>query len=484
MIIKRARRNKNIRNTDNTDKKDKKDKIINVIGAGLAGCEAAYQAARLNVVRHGGVRVKLFEMKPGKFSPAHKNKNFAELVCSNSFKAKSVENAVGLLKKELETGGSLIIEAAYETQVPAGGALAVDRERFSDYITNKIRADRNIEIINREATDLSEFGDEAVIIATGPLTSDKLQEEIKNLLGEEYMFFFDAAAPIVSLDSIDFSGGSNKNTSGAFYASRYDKGDKDYINCPMTKEEYREFYNALLYAETARLHDFERDYIEKNVFEGCMPVETLARRGEETLLFGCMKPVGITDPETGKQPYAVVQLRQDDSAKTMYNIVGFQTNLTFGEQKRVFSLIPALKNCEFLRYGVMHRNTFINSPKLLDADYSLRKSRNIYFAGQITGVEGYIESASSGFAAGIAAFEKIHTGKKFVFPKSTMIGALAHYISDERIGAGRFQPMSANFGIIENPKPHEKIKGGKKAVKQRIAEISIEYMQEWKLSQK
>ena len=417
-------------------------------------------------------------MKPEKFSPAHKNRNFAELVCSNSFKAKTTDNAIGLLKKELEIGGSLIIEAAYKTQVPAGGALAVDRESFSQYITDKIRAHENIEVINGEVTDLKKFAGETVIIATGPLTSEIFHNEIKNLLGEEYLSFFDAAAPIVSVDSIDFIDDSGENSSGAFYASRYDKGDKDYINCPMTKDEYEEFYNALLAAETVKLHDFEREYIEKNVFEGCMPVETLARRGRDTLLFGCMKPVGITDPITGKQPYAVVQLRQDDSAKTMYNIVGFQTNLTFGEQKHVFCLIPALKNCEFLKYGVMHRNTFINSPKLLDTDYSLRNSNNTdyYFAGQITGVEGYIESTSSGFAAGIAAAEKIITGEKIIFPRRTMIGALAHYISDASIASGSFQPMSANFGIIENPSLHEKIKGGKKAVKQRIAEISIEYM--------
>lgn len=437
-------------------------------------------------------------MKPEKFSPAHKNKNFAELVCSNSFKAMSTENAVGLLKKELETGGSLIIEAAYKTQVPAGGALAVDRENFSEYITDRINEIKNIEIIHGEVTDLRRFGGEnendteSVVIATGPLTSDKFQEEIKNLLGEEYLSFFDAAAPIVSVDSINFMDVSEEfgesGKSGAFYASRYGKGDKDYINCPLTKEEYDIFYNALLSAETVKLYDFDREYIEKNVFEGCMPVETLARRGRETLLFGCMKPVGIVDPKTGEQPYAVVQLRQDDSAKTMYNIVGFQTNLTFGEQKRVFSLIPALRDCEFLRYGVMHRNTFINSPKLLHADYSLKNSNNsknsinFYFAGQITGVEGYIESASSGFAAGIAAAEKILTGGKFIFPRCTMIGALAHYVSDGNIEPGRFQPMSANFGIIENPKIHQKIKGGKRAVKQRTAEISIEYMREYRQS--
>ena len=435
---------------------------IHIIGAGLAGCEAAWQAA------NRGVRVKLYEMKPQKFSLAHSNENFAELVCSNSFKAQNIENATGLLKKELELGGSLIMQAAHKTKVPAGGALAVDRERFSEYITHKIKAHANIEIINGEADDLSAFNGETVIIATGPLTSDRLQQSIKELLGEEYLSFFDAAAPIVSLESIDFD--------SAFYASRYDKGGKDYINCPLTEEEYNIFYNELINAECVQPREFEKD-----IYEGCMPVEITARRGESTLLFGCMKPVGIIDERTGKQPYAVVQLRQDNAAGSMYNIVGFQTNLKFGEQKRVFSLIPALKNCEFLRYGVMHRNTFINSPKLLDSSYNLRNDRNrngnenenIYFAGQITGVEGYIESASSGFAAGIAAAEKILTGRKVIFPRFTVIGALAHYISDERITD--FQPMGANFGIVESPS--ERIRGGKRNIRQRMSEISLEYMQ-------
>jgi len=411
-------------------------------------------------------------MKPVKFSPAHSNANFAELVCSNSFKAQNIENAAGLLKKELEIGGSLIIEAAYHTQVPAGGALAVDRDKFAEYITNKIKSHKNIEIISGEVDRIDR--DKINIIATGPLTSERLQEEIKLIIGEEYLYFFDAAAPIVDVDSINFS--------SAFYASRYDKGDKDYINCPMTKEEYEIFYKELISAETVKLHGFDREYIEKNVFEGCMPVETAAKRGEETLLFGCMKPVGIIDGKTGKQPYAVVQLRQDNSEKTMYNIVGFQTNLTFPEQKRVFSLIPALKNCELIRYGVMHRNTFINSPRLLDCSYNLKKDRNIYFAGQITGTEGYMCSASSGFVAGIAAAEKILNGDaaSAVFPRFTAIGALAHYISDESVND--FQPMSMNFGIIESPK--EKIKGGKKLIRQRTAEIALESIQSWRNLQK
>lgn len=418
-------------------------------------------------------------MKPVKFSPAHSNKNFAELVCSNSFKAQSTENAAGLLKKELEIGGSLIIEAAYKTQVPAGGALAVDRDKFSEYITEKISSNENIEIITGEVGKIDRT--QINIIATGPLTSESLQEEIESLIGGEYLYFFDAAAPIIDINSIDFTNGSS-NCSGAFYASRYGKGEKDYINCPLTKEEYGIFYKELISAETVKLHGFEREYIEKNVFEGCMPVETAAKRGEETLLFGCMKPVGITDERTGKQPYAVVQLRQDNSAGTMYNMVGFQTNLTFPEQKRVFSLIPALKNCEFLRYGVMHRNTFINSPKLLDSSYNLKKDGNIYFAGQITGTEGYICSASSGFVAGIAAAERVlNPGKNpAAFPEFTAIGALAHYISDASVN--NFQPMGINFGIIEKPK--EKVKGGKKFIKQRMAEISLEYMKDWKTSQK
>lgn len=407
-------------------------------------------------------------MKPEKFSPAHSNKNFAELVCSNSFKAQNIENATGLLKQELEIGGSLIMQAAFKTQVPAGGALAVDRDTFSEYITNKIRKNNNIEIIDGEVCNLNQFKNEVLIIATGPLTSESLQNSIKDLLGEEYLSFFDAAAPIVSVDSIDFD--------SAFYASRYNKGGKDYINCPLSEEEYKIFYQELINAESVKPRDFELEHVEKNIYEGCMPVEITAKRGEDTLLFGCMKPVGIIDEHTRKQPYAVVQLRQDNAAKSMYNIVGFQTNLKFGEQKRVFSLIPALKNCEFLRYGVMHRNTFINSPKLLDGAYNLKKDENIYFAGQITGVEGYIESASSGFAAGIAAAEKILNGRRFIFPRFTVIGALAQYVSDESID--NFQPMGANFGIVEAP--HEKTRGGKKIIRQKIAEISLEYMRNLK----
>jgi methylenetetrahydrofolate--tRNA-(uracil-5-)-methyltransferase len=436
--------------------------MIHIIGAGLAGCEAAWQAASR------GVKVKLYEMKPAKFSPAHSNKNFAELVCSNSFKAQNIENAVGLLKKELEITGSLVIEAAYNTKVPAGGALAVDREEFAEYITKKITANKNIEAITGEVKKIDRS--QINIIASGPLTSEVLQGEIKNIVGEDYLYFFDAAAPVIDVKSIGFS--------SAFYASRYDKGDKDYINCPMTKEEYEIFYEELVSAETAELREFEKEY---SVFEGCMPLETAAKRGKETLLFGCMKPVGITDPQTKKQPYAVVQLRQDNSGGTMYNIVGFQTNLKFSEQKRVFSLIPALKNCEILRFGVMHKNTYINSPRLLDCTYNLKKDKNIYFAGQITGTEGYTASAASGFVAGIAAAGKAMGKEDFApFPKFTAIGALARYISDESVG--KFQPMGINFGIIEAPR--EKIKGGKKAIKKKTAEIALEYMKFWKTSQK
>ena len=407
-------------------------------------------------------------MKPGKFSPAHKSENFAELVCSNSFKVQSLENASGLLKKELEIGGSLIIEAAYKTQIPAGGALAVDRDGFSAYVTEKIKSKDNIEVICGEVEKIDRA--KISIVATGPLTSECLQREIQNIIGEPYLYFFDAAAPVVDVKSIDFA--------NAFYASRYDKGDGDYINCPMTKEQYDVFYAALISAETAPLREFEKGY---NVFEGCMPVETAAKRGEGTLLFGCMKPVGITDPQTGGRPYAVVQLRQDNSEATLYNMVGFQTNLTFAEQKRVFSLIPALKNCEFLRYGVMHKNTFIDSPKLLDRTYNLKKDKNIYFAGQITGTEGYICSAASGFVAGIAAAGRaMGRENQPIFPKSTAIGALAHYVSDESVK--NFQPMGINFGIIEAPAG--KFKGGKKSLKQKTAENALEYMEFWKNSQK
>ena len=399
---------------------------VNVIGAGLAGCEAAWQIAKRNI------DVRLYEMKPKKHSPAHKLNSFAELVCSNSLRGASLENAVGLLKEELRLGGSLIMECALETQVPAGGALAVDREKFSTLVTEKIKNNPHIEIINEEYTKIN--SDEYTVIATGPLTSDDLYDEIKNFFGEGYLHFFDAAAPIVTLESIDMT--------KAYKKARYDKGTPDYINCPMTKEEYESFWNELVNAEVAQVHGADKEV----VFEGCMPVETMAKRGIDTLLFGPLKPVGLELPGTNEIPYAAIQLRQDNSEGTLYNIVGFQTHLKFGEQKRVFSMIPGLENAEFVRYGVMHRNTFINSPKLLLPTYCTRKNEKIYFAGQITGVEGYVESTSSGFVAGINIANKILGKSEIIFPKETATGGLCHYISDESVT--NFQPMNVTFGII------------------------------------
>jgi methylenetetrahydrofolate--tRNA-(uracil-5-)-methyltransferase len=403
--------------------------IINVIGAGLAGCEAAWQIAQ-----RGG-RVKLYEMKPQKKTPAHHLDTFAELVCSNSFRSSRLENAVGLLKEELRRMGSLIIHCADKTSVPAGGALAVDREAFSCLVTDMINKNTNIEVIYEEVQSVPQ--DNITILATGPLTSDALSAEISKLVGDESLFFFDAAAPIVKKESIDMK--------KAFAASRYNRGSDDYINCPMSKEEYTEFYNALVSAETAEVKDFDK----RLIFEGCMPVEIMAARGIDTLRYGPMKPVGIINPHTGTKPYAVVQLRQDNSEGTLYNIVGFQTHLKWGEQKRVFSLIPGLENADFVRFGVMHRNTFINSPALLMPTYRMRKYENIYFAGQITGVEGYVESTASGLVAGINAYADAYGKKPVVFPKSTAIGALANYISTSSIGD--FQPININYGIIEQP---------------------------------
>ena len=400
--------------------------VVKVIGAGLAGCEAAWQLAKR------GIKVELFEMKPSKFTPAHSYGGFAELVCSNSLRSNMLNNAVGLLKEELRRLGSLIMECADETKVPAGGALAVDRTLFSDLVTKKIMSNENIKVVNAEITEIPD-GD--VIIATGPLTSGNLFECIKNLTGSDNLYFYDAAAPIVEYESIDFS--------SAYKASRYGKGDDDYINCPMTKEEYDIFYHELVNAECTEIKSVDKEI----VFEGCMPVETMAKRGEETLLFGPLKPVGLEDPKTGKTPYAVVQLRQDNKAGTLYNIVGFQTHLKWGEQKRVFSLIPALKNAEFARYGVMHRNTFINSPLLLDETYNLKSHKNIYFAGQMTGVEGYIESTASGFTAGINMANKLNGKAPVIFGNKMAIGALANYISNG--SAADFQPMNVNFGLVE-----------------------------------
>lgn len=418
------------------------NKKINVAGAGLAGCEAAWQAAKR------GIDVTLYEMKPAKYTPAHHYEGFAELVCSNSLRSNQIYNAVGLLKAELGLMGSLIMEAAYASEVPAGGALAVDRYAFSDYITDKIRHCDRIEVRSEEVVEIT---DGITVIATGPLTSDALSERIAKVTGRDYLHFFDAAAPIVDAETI--------NMSKAFTASRYGKGEAAYINCPFTREEYENFYNALINAEAAEVHapDMNSDG-ELTVFEGCMPVEIMAKRGFETLLYGPLKPVGLVDPRTGREPYAVVQLRQENLGKTMYNLVGFQTHLKFPEQKRVFSMIPGLENAEFLRYGVMHRNTFLCSPDLLDEDYSLRLNKNIFFAGQMTGVEGYIESAASGFVAGVNAALRARGESSYVFPKETMTGAMAYYISHGE--KTLFQPMNANFGVM--PSLETKVKGGKK----------------------
>ena len=423
---------------------------VNVIGAGLAGCEAAYQIAKR------GVKVRLFEMKPEKKSPAHKSDLFAELVCSNSLRSHQIFNAVGLLKEEMRRLDSLIMRAADETAVPAGASLAVDRDKFSRYITNEITNNENIEVISGEITDIPK--DEITVIATGPLTSDALSEKIKALAGEG-LHFFDAAAPIVSAESID--------RDITFEQSRYDKGEAAYINCPMTKEEYEAFYNALITADTAELHGFEK---EPNVFEGCMPVEVMAKRGYDTLRYGPLKPVGLIDPRVGKEAYAVVQLRKENTVGTMFNLVGFQTHLTFPEQRRVFRMIPGLENAEFLRYGVMHRNTYLQSPGLLAADYSMLKLPNTFFAGQMTGVEGYVESAGSGLVAGINAARRALGEEALIFPEETMLGAMAAYVS--RGGVGAFTPMNANFGIV--PPLGYRVKGGKAAKNEKLAERALE----------
>ena len=398
---------------------------VKVIGAGLAGCEAAWQLAQR------GFSVSLYEMKPKKHSPAHHADTFAELVCSNSLRGDRLENAVGLLKEELRRCGSLILACAEETRVEAGGCLAVDRQGFSDLVTEKIRNHPNITVISEEVTEVPEG---PVIISTGPLTSDKMSEAIGKYFGESYLHFFDAAAPLLAADSIDMT--------KAWWQSRYDRGTPDYINCAMNKEEYDAFLNALITAEEAEVHGFE----DKNVFEGCMPVEVMGRRGYDTLRFGPLKPVGLTDPATGKEPYAVVQLRQDNAAKSVFNLVGFQTHLKFGEQKRVFSMIPALKDAEFVRYGVMHQNTFLQSPRLLDRYYADRRNPLVAFAGQMTGVEGYVESTASGYLAAVALAARLRGETPPDFPKETAIGALGLYISDSRVED--FQPMNINFSLI------------------------------------
>ncbi|MFI3140948.1 MAG: methylenetetrahydrofolate--tRNA-(uracil(54)-C(5))-methyltransferase (FADH(2)-oxidizing) TrmFO [Clostridia bacterium] len=401
-----------------------------VIGAGLAGVEAAWQLAK------HGIKTTLYEMKPTKYSPAHKISGFAELVCSNSLKAMRLESSAGLLKEEMRRFGSICTECASLCSVPAGGALAVDRDEFSRLITEKIMNEANITVVHEEIKQIPEGN---VIIAAGPLASDAISEDIQKLCGDG-LFFFDAAAPIVSYDSIDHD--------KVFTASRYDKGESDYINCPMNKPEYEEFYAELINAQSADLHSFDK---KKDVYEGCMPIEVMASRGEQTMRFGPLKPVGLRDPKTGHRPWACLQLRKENSEGTMYNLVGFQTNLKFGEQKRVFSMIPGLENAEFVRYGVMHRNTFINSPKLLNGDFSFKARENLFFAGQITGVEGYMESAASGIMAGYNMVKKLKGEATLVLPNTTMIGALSRYISDETVT--NFQPMGANFGVLPPIEP-------------------------------
>ena len=448
---------------------------ITIIGGGLAGCEAAYQIAKR------GIKVKLYEMKPIKFTEAHSNQNLAEIVCSNSFKSNLHTNACGLLKEELRYLDSLLIRIADETQVPAGQALAVDREIFAQRVTEEIEKNDFIQIIHEEVTDIQKMSEDGiVIIATGPLTSKSLSENISKITGLDKFYFYDAAAPIVTKESINFD--------IAFYGNRYEqekaKGedeedwknrikqqDASYINLPMNQEEYEKFYNELINAEVVKLHDFEK----REIFEGCMPIEIMAKRGMDTLRYGPLKPVGFDDPRTGRRPYAIVQLRQDDAHATIYNLVGFQTNLKFGEQKRVFQMIPGLENAEFVKYGVMHRNTYINSTNLLDNTYQLKLNKNIFFAGQITGVEGYVESISSGMVAGINACQLYQNKEKTTFSELTMIGALAKYISTNN---EKFQPMNANFGIL--PELGEKIKD-KKLKYEKLADRALSALKNKKM---
>lgn len=436
--------------------------FINVIGGGLAGTEAAYQIAKR------GIKVKLYEMKPNKYSPAHANQNLAEIVCSNSFKSNLHTNACGLLKEELRAMDSLLIRIADNTAVPAGQALAVDREIFAKKVTEAIKSNPNIEVINEEIVDLEKLMEDAItIVATGPLTADELANNISKITAQDKLYFYDAAAPIVTKDSINFD--------IAFWGDRYEqerekdeeieawkerlkntKEKQNYINLPMNKEEYENFYKNLIDAEVVELHHFEK----REIFEGCMPIEIMAKRGEDTLRFGPLKPVGFTDPRTGKRPYALVQLRQDDTEGNIFNLVGFQTNLKYGEQKRVFSMIPGLENAEFVKYGVMHRNTFIDSSHLLTNTYKMKSIKNLYFAGQITGVEGYVESISSGLMAGINAANEFYGKEEFSLPIETMTGALANYISTPN---EKFQPMNANFGIV--PGLEKRIKDKKEKYK-------------------
>ena len=427
---------------------------VTVLGAGLAGSECAWQLARR------GIKVKLWEMKPEKMSPAHTSPYFGELVCSNSLRSDELTNAVGLLKAEMRSLGSLIMDSADTNRVAAGGALAVDREGFARYITEKLEQNQNVEIIRREALDIPEG---EVVVATGPLSSDAIAEKIAALCPDSDLHFYDAVAPIVTLESVDMD--------SAFFASRYDKGTADYVNCPMDKEEYMAFVKELVSAKEAPVHGFD----DAGVFEGCMPVEVMARRGVDTLRYGPMKPVGLIDPRAGRENYAVVQLRRDNADGTIYNIVGFQTHLTWGEQKRVFSMIPALKNAEFVRYGVMHRNTYLNSPKLLDRYYRLKSEPRISFAGQMTGVEGYVESAASGMLVGIETAARVLGLESVDFPQETAIGALGLYISGGSVGD--FQPMNINFGII---KPLEYRVKGKRNKNAEISRRSLEIIEKLK----
>ncbi|MCE7783763.1 FADH(2)-oxidizing methylenetetrahydrofolate--tRNA-(uracil(54)-C(5))-methyltransferase TrmFO [Staphylococcus xylosus] len=429
--------------------------VVNVVGAGLAGSEAAYQLAQR------GVKVNLIEMRPVKQTPAHHTDKFAELVCSNSLRGNALTNAVGVLKEEMRRLDSLIISAADKARVPAGGALAVDRHDFAGYVTETLKEHPNITVLNEEINSIPEG---YTIIATGPLTTDKLANEIVEATGKDQLYFYDAAAPIVEKDSIDLE--------KAYLKSRYDKGEAAYLNCPMTEEEFNTFYDALMEAEVAPVNEFEKE----KYFEGCMPFEVMAERGRKTLLFGPMKPVGLENPKTGKRPYAVVQLRQDDAAGTLYNIVGFQTHLKWGAQKDVIRLIPGLENVEIVRYGVMHRNTFINSPDVLTETYELKGREELYFAGQMTGVEGYVESAASGLVAGINVAHKIQNKGEVIFPRETMIGSMAYYISHAK-NEKNFQPMNANFGLL--PTLENRIKD-KKLRYETLANRALDYLDNYK----
>lgn len=430
-----------------------KDITVNIIGAGLAGCECAYMLARNNV------KVNLYEMKPSRKSEAHKSNDFAELVCSNSLKSESITNACGLLKREMSIFNSLMVEAAYKTRVEAGQALAVDRDKFSEYITDVIKNNKNINVIYKEIEDLNEvISDDCItVIATGPLTTDKLSQDIMKLVGQDSLYFYDAAAPIVEADSINYD--------IAYSLDRYGEGEGDYINLPMNKQQYMEFYNNLITAESANRHDFDKLLL----FEGCMPIEEMAKRGEKTLTFGMLKPVGLDNPRTGERNYAVVQLRAENSDKTAYNLVGFQTSLKFSEQDRVFKMIPGLEDAKFLRYGVMHKNTYINASKVLDNNFCMREKNNIYFAGQISGVEGYVESSSSGMMVAISIIARLNDNI-VKFPNETMLGSLANHVSHEN---KNYQPMNANFGILKPLDITGKIRD-KKVKYTMFAERSIE----------